>query len=257
MPKKFDIRFQVVSNRKINSSVCLIILRPENGETLPVILPGQFINLKVDGAGILLRRPISICNFDPSTNEIWLMVKNVGKASAIINKLIPGDKIDGMLPLGNGFRLPDDNKRKLLLIGGGVGTAPLYFLARTLCEKLYDVSFLVGAQTSSDLLFIDELNLLGATYISTDDGSLGSRGLLTCNECLQYDWDALYVCGPLPMMKAVATIARERNIDCQVSLENRMACGIGACLCCVEDTLQGNRCTCIDGPVFNISELKW
>lgn len=117
--------------------------------------------------------------------------------------------------------------------------------------------FLLGARSVKDVLEIDEFNALGKVNISTEDGSLGEKGLVTLHSAWQNTYDMVYCCGPLPMMKAVAKICRENNIECEVSLENMMACGLGACLCCVEKTVKGNICVCTEGPVFNINSLTW
>lgn len=257
MLKKKDIRFEVVANESVNVSTALIRIRPENNCTIPELYPGQFMNVKIEAPGVFLRRPISICNYDNLSNELWLMVKNAGKGTSVMCNSKIGDVYDIMLPLGNGFMLPENASKKVLLIGGGVGVAPLYFLAKWLKMLGIQVNMLMGARNSNELLFKKQFDEIGETYISTDDGSVGEHGLLTTNSCLTQDWDAFYVCGPQPMMKAVSSIARERAIDCQVSLENHMACGVGACLCCVEDTQEGNKCVCTEGPVFNINRLKW
>lgn len=257
MNRRVDIRFEVTEANQLTDSVTFLKVRPEDNRTLPEIYPGQFVNIRVKGEEIFLRRPISICNYDNINNEIWLIIKNVGKGSNILCKTERGEVIDILLPLGRGFTLPKTTNSKILLLGGGVGTAPLYFLGKWL--KMLDIrpSFLLAARTKDELFFIEEFKKLGNVYISTDNGTEGSKGLITENKLLEESWDNFYVCGPAPMMKAIARIARERNIECEVSLENRMACGLGACLCCVEDTVRGNVCTCTEGPVFNIKNLKW
>jgi dihydroorotate dehydrogenase electron transfer subunit len=117
--------------------------------------------------------------------------------------------------------------------------------------------FLLGARSKDDLLQLDEFKKIGVVHISTDDGSEGEHGVVTTNSILSTSWDRIYCCGPLPMMKAVAREARRIGADCEVSLENMMACGLGACLCCVEPTVKGNVCVCSEGPVFNINQLTW
>ena len=117
--------------------------------------------------------------------------------------------------------------------------------------------FLLGARSAKDVLQLDEFTGIGKVYVSTEDGSLGETGLITANSVLSRHSDYIYCCGPAPMMKAVAKKAREVNAVCEVSLENMMACGLGACLCCVENTVKGNVCVCTEGPVFNINELTW
>ena len=130
-------------------------------------------------------------------------------------------------------------------------------LGAKLKEKGIQPTFLIGARTRDAILLEEELKACGETCISTDDGSYGEQGVVTQNSVLSRQFTSIYCCGPLPMMKAVAKIAADKNIYCEVSLENVMGCGIGACLCCVEKTVDGNLCVCKDGPVFNINQLLW
>lgn len=257
MLRKAEITFEVVNIRKLNYSTCLLRLKPVDNRSLPEMCPGQFVNVRVQGPDIFLRRPISICYYDHLHNELWLMVKNVGKGSKILFESRKGQIFDILLPLGNGFLLPDSAKRKILLIGGGVGIAPIYYLARWMKLLGIDFEILIGSRTADELLFLDELSALTNVHVTTDDGSAGEKGFVVNHSCLNSNWSDFYVCGPLPMMKSVAKLASSKEINCQVSLENHMACGIGACLCCVEDTKEGNICVCTDGPVFNINQLKW
>ncbi|MDE6403843.1 MAG: dihydroorotate dehydrogenase electron transfer subunit, partial [Muribaculaceae bacterium] len=165
--------------------------------------------------------------------------------------------VNMMWPLGNSFTIPQHTNETVLLVGGGVGVAPLLYFGKILKSKGFTVSFLLAARTASDILQLEEFKKYGTIYLSTDDGSVGEKGLITQNSVLDRSFDHIYCCGPMPMMKAVGRLCSERGIDCEVSLENVMACGIGACLCCVEKTVKGNRCVCTEGPVFNIDELTW
>ncbi|MCQ2291421.1 MAG: dihydroorotate dehydrogenase electron transfer subunit, partial [Muribaculaceae bacterium] len=141
---------------------------------------------------------------------------------------------------------------------GGVGVAPLLQLGKVLNKLGKKVRFLLGARSASDLLLLDEFKRWGDVFVSTEDGSEGEQGFVTQHSVLNSTVDHIACCGPLPMMKAVANIAKSKGIDCEVSLENMMACGLGACLCCVEDTADnGHVCVCKEGPVFNINRLKW
>lgn len=256
MVRKNDIKFEVIENVCLNGNTCLLRMRPDNPEVLDGVLPGQFVNILTHARGAFLRRPISVCNVDPENNELWLMVKNLGIGSNDLFQAPKGEKYDVLIPLGKGFTIPSTPK-KVLLIGGGVGVAPLYYLSKALKDRKIAFSFLAGARSANELLFLDKFGDLCPVYISTDDGTMGEKGLVTTNSVFLGDWDAYYVCGPLPMMKAVAAIARDKNVFCEVSLENRMACGLGACLCCVENTVEGNLCVCTEGPVFNIDKLQW
>lgn len=254
---KTQKQFEVTQNLQLSPSISLLKLRPVDGSSLPEMFPGQFVNILVKGNNIFLRRPISICYYDALENELWLMVKGLGKGSEILCKAEKSDVFDIILPLGNGFKLPTGNNKKILLTGGGVGAAPLYFLATWL--KVLDIKFsvLLGARNKDELIFEEEFSRLAPVYLTTDDGSRGEKNIITGHSIMKNDWTNIFCCGPLPMMKSIARISHEKNIDCQVSLENHMACGIGACLCCVEDTVRGNECVCTKGPVFNINDLKW
>ena len=146
----------------------------------------------------------------------------------------------------------------MLLIGGGVGVAPLLYMGAKMKESGAEPTFLLGARSAKDLLMLDIFRRYGRVYVTTEDGSEGEKGFVTNHSLLQQEcFDRISTCGPTPMMKAVARFARENGIDCEVSLENLMACGLGACLCCVEKTTEGNLCVCKDGPVFNIKKLLW
>ena len=222
---------------------------------MPSIEPGQFVQVEVPNSKTTyLRRPISVNYAD--RHELWLLVRRAGAGTNALCNLPEGARLNIMLPLGHGFST--DVRGRALLVGGGVGVAPLRMLGRRLLAQGVEVHFLLGARTSADVLQLDLFRQTAETHVATEDGSWGHKGLVTAHPILQEPWDHIACCGPMPMMKAVAAIARERGIDCEVSLENVMACGLGACLCCVEDTADhGNVCVCQEGPVFNIKRLKW
>ena len=205
-----------------------------------------------------MRRPISINYVDRNKNELWLLIATVGDGTCQLAKLQAGDTLNCLLPLGNGFTLPSSANGRILLVGGGVGVAPLLYMGAEMCKQNSEPTFLLGARTSTDLLMLDEFRKYGRVFVTTEDGSEGEKGFVTNHSLLQQErFDRISTCGPTPMMKAVARYARQANIECEVSLENLMACGLGACLCCVEKTLDGNLCVCKDGPVFNIRKLLW
>jgi dihydroorotate dehydrogenase electron transfer subunit len=146
----------------------------------------------------------------------------------------------------------------VLLVGGGVGVAPLLYQGAVLKEAGLEPVFLLGARTAKDLLMLDEFRKYGEVFVTTEDGSEGERGFVTQHTVLQKrTFVLIQTCGPTPMMKAVAHFAWQQGVECEASLENMMACGLGACLCCVEKTTEGNLCVCKDGPVFNIKKLLW
>ena len=234
-----------------------LTLAPADGSKLPEILPGQFVQVAAETPGVFLRRPISINDVDYDKNTIDLLIRKAGTGTAALLSLKENDTVNILLPLGNGFSTTAEPDSRLMLIGGGVGVAPLLYLGRKLKETGHCVEFLLGARSGADILEMEQFEEVGRVHISTEDGSLGEKGLVTQHSALNENIDNIYCCGPAPMMKAVARIAKERNIECEVSLENMMACGLGACLCCVENTVKGNVCVCTEGPVFNINLLIW
>jgi dihydroorotate dehydrogenase electron transfer subunit len=233
-------------------------MTPIDGSPLPEMLPGQFVQVAVDGSKTtFLRRPISINNVDRDNNQLWLLVRNAGEGTRALMALKADDNVNVVLPLGNSFGMPFSVNDKILLVGGGVGVAPMLYWGAQLKAKGFTPQFLIGARSAKDVLQLEEFEKIGKVYVSTEDGTMGEKGLVTTNAVLASKIDKIYCCGPAPMMKAIAKVAKENAIDCEVSLENMMACGLGACLCCVENTVKGNVCVCTEGPVFNINELTW
>jgi dihydroorotate dehydrogenase electron transfer subunit len=154
--------------------------------------------------------------------------------------------------------MPASRDERFLLVGGGVGVAPLLYMGAEMRLQGIEPTFLLGARSGKDLLMLDMFKRFGRVCVTTEDGSEGERGFVTQHSILQKEhFDRIATCGPTPMMKAVARYARQADVECEVSLENLMACGLGACLCCVEKTTEGNLCVCKEGPVFNIRKLLW
>lgn len=231
-----------------------------DGKKLPEMMPGQFAQLRIDGsADTFLRRPISIHYVDYEKNEVWFLVQVKGAGTQWLASLQPGNLLNVVLPLGNGFTMPSDAQERYLLVGGGVGVAPLLYMGRRIKDMGGEPVFLLGARSGADLLQQDLFASLGQVYVTTEDGSLGEKGFVTQHSILQQQcFSRICVCGPKPMMVAVARYAHTAGIPCEVSLENMMACGVGACLCCVEDIEEkGHVCVCKEGPVFDINQLKW
>jgi len=246
----------VVENKKLNSEYFELVLSHDT--PLPEILPGQFAEFRVDHSpGTFLRRPISIYDIDYQENRLHFLIQIVGKGTFQLSLLQPGETLNIIYPLGNSF--DTEGVESALLVGGGVGIAPLLFLGHRLHEMGTVPLFLLGFR--SDELFVDfsPFEKYGKLWLTTDDGSAGEKGLVTDHPVLQQelDVDRIYTCGPEVMMKAVSELAARWGVDAQASLENTMACGFGACLCCVRKTLHGNKMVCIDGPVFNTQELIW
>jgi dihydroorotate dehydrogenase electron transfer subunit len=167
-----------------------------------------------------------------------------------------GDTINAMYPLGNGFETKTKAK-SVLLVGGGVGVAPLLYLAKQLNEEGIRPKILLGGRAAGNIIEVENFAKYGDVLVSTEDGSIGEKGFVTQHSVMKESIDKIYTCGPDPMMQAIAKIAKDKNINCEASLENMMACGFGACLCCVTETTSGNLCVCTDGPVFNTKVLKW
>lgn len=254
--KKFLIDFKIIKNERLSDSYSLFVLEPINGE-LPEMQPGQFVQVEVPNSkSTYLRRPISINYVDYANNQLWLLVRKAGEGTSSLMKLAENDVVNLMLPLGNGFTIfPGET---MLLIGGGVGVAPLLYLGKKAKEAGANVKFLLGARTENDLLELEKFEAVGDVFVSTENGGKGEKGFVTQHSVLNSgSFSRIACCGPMPMMKAVAKIAKDKSIECEVSLENVMACGLGACLCCIEDTVEGNVCVCKEGPVFNIKRLKW
>ena len=254
---KYNKTLTVKSVDRLNPSHVLIKLTDK--DPLPPVLPGQFVQVKVEGSpSTFLRRPISIHFFDEAVNELWLLVQLKGEGTQTLGRLIPGDSLELLFPLGNGFSQKIEPGEKILLVGGGVGVAPLLLYGKYIKEKGGIPLFLLGARNAAGLMEIEEFEQYGHVYVTTEDGSAGEKGFVTQHSVLaRAGFSRISVCGPKPMMVAVAKYANTFNIPCEVSLENLMACGLGACLCCVEKTVRGNVCVCTEGPVFNINQLTW
>jgi len=270
--KKVSRRLQVIENRPLSPDVFLLTLGSE--QPLPEIKPGQFANFLVENTnGVFLRRPFSIHDVDFSHNFIKFFIQKAGKGTAQLSKLKSGDTVDVIFPLGNGFTVHSERQTAngnipqnppfalrpspfALLAGGGCGIAPLLYLAKILNQNGVQPTILIGGRSKKNIFRIEEYVKYGNVLLITEDGSLGEKGLITEHSIFnQQKFDQIYCCGPEAMMKAVGRLAIEKNIPCQISLENTMACGIGACLCCVTKTTEGHVCVCTEGPVFDIKQL--
>lgn len=256
--KKYILDLTVCGVEHPHADYVLLRLTDTFGK-LPEMLPGQFVEVRVDNSpNTFLRRPISINYVDKAMNELWLLVHVIGDGTRAMASVKTGDKLNCVLPLGNGFTMPSESDKRILLVGGGVGTAPLLYYGEQLREAGCEPVFLLGARTGDDLLQLEMFEQIGATYTTTEDGSVGEKGFVTQHSVLSKEhFDSIATCGPKPMMVAIARYAHDNGIPCEASLENMMACGVGACLCCVEKTNEGNICVCKEGPVFNINRLQW
>lgn len=246
---------KVIDNKKINNEFFIIELSGE--QKLPEMFPGQFVQARIEGSPeTFLRRPLSIHDVDYGRNTFKLLIQIAGKGTRKLSLLKNGDLLNLVFPLGNSFTIPPEGE-KVLLIGGGCGVAPLLFLAKTLQKKRIVPDILLGFRNKERIIEYEQYLKIGKVFLTTEDGSIGEKGYVTNHPVLNNNYHRAYCCGPESMMKAVSSWALKNDVECEVSLENLMACGIGACLCCVVDTVKGNLCTCIDGPVFNIKDLKW
>lgn len=236
-----------------------VLLKLTDTDPMPDICPGQFVEVKVEGSPkTFLRRPISINYVDREKNELWLLIKKVGEGTHRLATLKAGDKLNLVFPLGNGFSPVGKKGERVLLVGGGVGVAPLLDYGKYLRANGAEPVFLLGARSQSDLLELELFRAIAPVFVTTEDGTAGEKGFVTQHTLLKKEqFDRISVCGPKPMMMSVARYAKATDTPCEVSLENMMACGLGACLCCVEKTVKGNVCVCKEGPVFDTNDLTW
>lgn len=250
--KKYIADFTVVNIINYPANFFTLVLKSD--KPLPEIQQGQFVEVSA-GNELLLRRPISVHDVDYKENTLHLLIQIVGKGTRKLSEIKIGEQINLVYPLGKPFSLQGKN---VLLVGGGCGVAPLLYLTRKFKEKGISPTILLGGRTKDHIPALNEFEKYGNVHISTEDGSMGEKGLVTQHSIFGNTYDRIFTCGPNPMMKAIARNAVERNIACELSLENTMACGIGACLCCVVDSDQGHVCVCKEGPVFEATQLtKW
>lgn len=239
--------FELTSIRCIADDVYEIVLK---GDCTDITAPGQFVNIELDG--FYLRRPISVC--DVNGDLLTLIFKVVGKGTKVMADAKIGDKFDVLTGLGNGFN-PDVKAEKIVLAGGGVGTPPMYMLAKELIKRGKTPYVALGFADAKSVFYKEEFEKLGLKVsVATVDGSFGRKGFVT--DCIRNDFsDAEYVftCGPEPMLKAIYDL----KLDGQFSFEERMGCGFGACMGCSCKTKYGNKRICKDGPVLKAEEIIW
>jgi len=228
------------------------------------VQPGQFVQLGLPALEAhILRRPFSVFATDKESGELEIIYQLVGEGTEHLSDIRRGWSLRLLGPLGSGWQVPPGCKR-VLLVGGGVGVAPLYLLACELAASR-QVTLLVGARSQEFLLPLPDLPQAVELLICSDDGSVGRAGLTTVlaaellanNDAVDGGYDFVACCGPEPMQKGIAALAATQGLPCQLSLERRMACGLGACLGCVVDTVGGKRRVCLDGPVFDAREVIW
>lgn len=237
--------FEISSNKKLTENVYEMIL---TGDTSDITACGQFINIKLDG--LYLRRPISVC--DKSDDTVTIVYKVVGVGTKQMSKMTKGEKLDVLTGLGNGYDLTLSGDKPLLL-GGGVGVPPLYMLAKKLKEQGKAVEVVLGFNTESEIFYEQQFKDLGCNVtVTTADGSYGVKGFVT--DAYPADYSYFYTCGPEPMLKAIYKTAKTEG---QMSFEERMGCGFGACMGCSCKTITGYKRICKDGPVMKKEEILW
>ena len=240
-----QVIYTILENAPLSPGVRRMVLQ---GDVSPIAAPGQFVNIKLDG--LYLRRPISVC--DAEGDKLTLIYKVVGKGTEQLTRMEPGETLDALSGLGNGYDLSRAGARPVL-IGGGVGVPPLYLLAKRLRGQGRAVTVCLGFNTKGEIFYEDEFAALGCDVrVSTADGSYGAKGFVTA--ILLPDPTHYFACGPEPMLRAVFD-----TLDCpgQLSFEARMGCGFGACMGCTCETLTGYKRICKDGPVLSSCEIKW
>ncbi|WP_304582596.1 dihydroorotate dehydrogenase electron transfer subunit [uncultured Alistipes sp.] len=238
--------YTVLTNEPLTASVHRMRL---GGDTQWIVRPGQFVNIALEGR--YLRRPISVCDYDAAT--LTLIYKVVGEGTAQMARMEPGGQLDLLTGLGNGFAT-DNDARRPLLVGGGVGVPPLYNLAKVLLAAGKPVQVVLGFNTAAEVFYAGEFRALGCSVtVATADGSAGVKGFVT-DALAGLDFDYFYACGPLPMLRA---LSQATACDGQLSFEERMGCGFGACMGCSCKTLTGSKRICKEGPVLMKNEILW
>ncbi len=237
--------FTIQNNISLTENVYKMTLL---GDTSAITAPGQFINIKL--SGMFLRRPISV--YDYTDESVTIIYKVVGKGTVLMSKMQSGEQLDILSGLGNGYDTSVSGQNPLL-IGGGVGIPPLYNLAKKLLSEGKNVSAILGFNTKDEVFCETEFKELGVNVIvTTVDGSYGIKGFVT--SAIKKNYDYFYACGPEPMLKAVYSATVTSG---QLSFEERMGCGFGACMGCSCKTLYGNKRICKDGPVLVKEEIIW
>lgn len=237
--------FSIVDNILIAKDVYRMRLL---GDTSEIWAPGQFVNIKIDGC--FLRRPISVCSY--KEGQLTLIYKAIGEGTKKMASMGANETLDLLVGLGNGFDTDPAPGKKVVLIGGGVGLPPLYGLAESLiAEGNQDITCVMGFRSKDDVFYQKEFEDLGVkVLVATEDGSIGTKGFVTT--ILQnLDYDYYYACGPMPMLRAIHPLGKSG----QLSFEERMGCGFGACMGCTCQTLTGGKRVCVEGPVFPSEEV--
>lgn len=241
-----QVMMKITDNKKIAEKTYFMSLE---GDTTAITKPGQFINIKLDG--FFLRRPISVC--DCENGKLSIIYKVVGNGTKEMSELPVGAELDILSSLGNGYDTSKSGDCPVL-IGGGVGVPPMYMLCKKLVSEGKKATVILGFNSEKEVFGVDEFKATGAeVYVTTADGSVGTKGFVT-DVLKNLDYTYFYTCGPMPMFKAIESIAKTSG---QYSFEERMGCGFGACMGCTCKTKYGNKRICKDGPVLEREEIVW
>ena len=261
MAEKFEEIVKVVSQNSLGNGIFDMVLQTEN--IAKAARSGQFVSVYSNDASKLLPRPISLCGNDREKGTLRLVYRVTGEGTGTeeFSRLKAGDTVKILGPLGNGFTVVPG--KKAFLIGGGIGVPPMLQLAKEMKASGEDIQVVMGYR-NSDTFLLEEFEEVAETFVATEDGSLGIKGnVIDAIKSEKLNADIIYTCGPTPMLRALKAYAEENNMECYISMEERMACGIGACLACVcksrekdAHTNVNNKRICKEGPVFNAKEVE-
>lgn len=261
MAEKFEEIVKVVSQNSLGNGIFDMVLQTEN--IAKAAKAGQFVSVYSNDASKLLPRPISLCGIDREKGTLRLVYRVTGEGTGTeeFSRLKAGDTVKILGPLGNGFTVVSG--KKAFLIGGGIGVPPMLQLAKEMKASGEDIQVVMGYR-NSDTFLLEEFEEVAETFVATEDGSLGTKGnVIDAIKSEKLNADIIYTCGPTPMLRALKAYAEENNMECYISMEERMACGIGACLACVcksrekdAHTNVNNKRICKEGPVFNAKEVE-
>lgn len=261
MAEKFEEIVKVVSQNSLGNGIFDMVLQTEN--IAKAASSGQFVSVYSNDASKLLPRPISLCGIDREKGTLRLVYRVTGEGTGTeeFSRLKAGDTVKILGPLGNGFTVVPG--KKAFLIGGGIGVPPMLQLAKEMKASGEDIQVVMGYR-NSDTFLLEEFEEVAETFVATEDGSLGTKGnVIDAIKSEKLNADIIYTCGPTPMLRALKAYAEENNMECYISMEERMACGIGACLACVcksrekdAHTNVNNKRICKEGPVFNAKEVE-
>ncbi len=261
MAEKYEEMVTVLSQKSLGNDIYDLVLQTK--DIAKAARAGQFVSVYSNDKSKLLPRPISLCGIDREKGTLRLVYRVTGQGTGTeeFSRLKEGDRVKLLGPLGNGFTV--EPGKKAFLIGGGIGVPPMLQLAKEMKEGGESLQVVMGYR-NADTFLLDEFEAVAETFVATEDGSLGTKGnVIDAIKNQKLNADVIYACGPTPMLRALKTYAEENNMECYISMEERMACGIGACLACVCKSKEkdahsnvNNKRICKEGPVFNAKEVE-